>query len=84
MLILRPLATGPAIAWLVRNGLAPSGQSVELHQGIEIKRPSRLVVQASSELERIHDLLVGGRTILVAKGRLFLPAVTRYSQAPEP
>jgi trans-2,3-dihydro-3-hydroxyanthranilate isomerase len=77
-------AAGPCIAWLVRVRLAASALPIELHQGVEMHRPSRLVVQASSDLGRIHDVRVGGRTIPVAKGRLFLPVVTRYSQGVEP
>ena len=77
-------AAGPCIAWLVRSGLAAASAPVELFQGFEIDRPSRLVVQASSEAGRIHDVMVGGRTIPVAEGRFFLSADARYSQDVEP
>lgn len=67
-------AAGPCIAWLVRAGLAPSGQPVTLHQGVEMLRPSRLTVQAVSRGEIVTDVLVAGRTIPVAMGRFLLPA----------
>ena len=66
-------AAGPCIGWLVRQGLAPSGVPVTLRQGVEMRRPSRLTVQASRVGDRVTTTLVGGRTILVATGRFFLP-----------
>jgi trans-2,3-dihydro-3-hydroxyanthranilate isomerase len=66
-------AAGPCIAWLVREGLAPSGQPVVLEQGVDVGRPSRLVVEASRSPVGIASIWVGGRTIPVAEGRLFLP-----------
>ncbi len=66
-------AAGPCIAWLVRTGLAASGEPRPLHQGIEMQRPSRLVVRATRAGNRITTTLVGGRTIPVAAGRFFLP-----------
>ena len=67
-------AAGPCIAWLVRSGLAPSGEPVTIRQGVEILRPSRLTVQATGHGKRVTNTLVGGRTIPVALGRFFLPA----------
>lgn len=66
-------ASGCAIAYLVQHGLAPSGQPVVLEQGIEMLRPSRIHVQATSDNGKIVNVLVGGRTIPIATGRLFLP-----------
>ena len=40
-------ASGCAIAYLVRHGLAASGQPIVIEQGIEISRPSRIHVSAS-------------------------------------
>ena len=65
-------AAGPCIAWLVRNGLAAPAVPVTLRQGIEILRPSRLIVQASRVGERITDVFVAGRTIFVGEGRFRL------------
>ncbi len=66
-------AAGCVAAWLVAHALAPSGTEIELEQGIEMQRPSRLVLRATRSAGRITDVFVGGRTIAVASGRLFLP-----------
>jgi len=66
-------ASGCTIAYLVRHGLAASGQSIVIEQGIEILRPSRIHVSATIENNIITKVFVGGRTILVASGRFFLP-----------
>ena len=65
-------AAGPCIAWLVRVGLAPAGQSVALRQGVEMLRPSLLEVQAARVGGTIGEVHVGGRTVPVATGRFFL------------
>ncbi len=66
-------AAGPAIAYLVRHGLASSGEQVVIEQGIEIRRPSRLYVSAQLLDGKVSEVFVGGRTIPVATGRFFLP-----------
>jgi trans-2,3-dihydro-3-hydroxyanthranilate isomerase len=66
-------ASGCAIAYLVRHGLANSGQSIIIEQGIEISRPSRIHVSATIENSVVTKVFVGGRTIPVASGRFFLP-----------
>ncbi len=67
-------AAGPCVAWLVRSGLAVSGVSLTLLQGVEMQRPSRLTVQASLVGDRVTNTFVGGRTVPVASGRFFLGA----------
>jgi trans-2,3-dihydro-3-hydroxyanthranilate isomerase len=66
-------ASGCTIAYLVRHSLAASGQPIVLEQGVEMLRPSRIYVQASLQDDRVCDVRVGGRTIPIATGRLFLP-----------
>lgn len=66
-------AAGCAIAWLVQHGLTPSGEEVTLNQGLEIKRPSRLIVRAVRQEAGIGSITVSGRTIPVARGAFFLP-----------
>ncbi|HEX9201019.1 MAG TPA: PhzF family phenazine biosynthesis protein [Acidobacteriaceae bacterium] len=66
-------ASGCAIAYLVRHSLAASAQPIVLEQGIEMLRPSRIYVQATSTGDHISDVRVGGRTIPIACGRFFLP-----------
>lgn len=75
-------AAGCCIAWLVRHGLAPSGEPVIFEQGTEIQRPSRITAQAtlgSAEDSTgpavegtVGSVLVSGRTIPVASGTYFL------------
>jgi len=66
-------AAGCCIAWLVKVGLVGSEQEVVIEQGIEIRRPSRIRVQARLEEGGVTGVLVSGRTIPVAEGRVFLP-----------
>jgi trans-2,3-dihydro-3-hydroxyanthranilate isomerase len=66
-------ASGCTIAYLVQHALASSGQPIVLEQGVEMLRPSRIYVQATSDNGRVTDVRVGGRTIPIATGRLFLP-----------
>lgn len=66
-------AAGCAIAFLVARGLAPEGERVHLRQGIEIGRPSDLFLSARRGLSASTDIRVGGSTVLVAQGKLFLP-----------
>jgi trans-2,3-dihydro-3-hydroxyanthranilate isomerase len=66
-------AAGCAIAWLVRHGWVESGREVTLRQGLEIGRPSRLVVRAVRQEEGVSSITVSGSTIPVARGAFFLP-----------
>jgi trans-2,3-dihydro-3-hydroxyanthranilate isomerase len=66
-------AAGCCIAWLVKTGLVASGRPVVIEQGIEMRRPSRIGVEATMEGERVHSVRVSGCTICVAVGRFFLP-----------
>jgi trans-2,3-dihydro-3-hydroxyanthranilate isomerase len=66
-------ASGCTIAYLVRHGLARSGRTLVIEQGMEILRPSRIYVSATIENDIVTKVFVGGRTIHVASGRFFLP-----------
>jgi trans-2,3-dihydro-3-hydroxyanthranilate isomerase len=66
-------AAGCAIAYLVRRGIVPSEQRVHVTQGVEIGRPSDLFLAARAVGATVTDVRVGGSTIPVANGRLFLP-----------
>ena len=66
-------ASGCTAAYLVRHGLAASGQPIVIEQGIEMLRPSRIHVSAAIEDGVVTKVFVGGRTIPVACGRFFLP-----------
>ncbi len=66
-------AAGCAISYLVARERVPSDERISLRQGIEIGRPSDLFLSAKRDSARVTDVRVGGRTVLVAKGQLFLP-----------
>jgi trans-2,3-dihydro-3-hydroxyanthranilate isomerase len=65
-------AAGCAISYLVRHGIVAPKQRVHLRQGIEMHRPSDLYLSADSVDGKIEKVRVGGRTVPVAKGHLFL------------
>ena len=73
-------AAGCAIADLVDRGLVESGRKILIRQGIEIHRPSEIFASArrtdpkrESLDAKVVEIRVGGRTVPVANGRLFLP-----------
>jgi trans-2,3-dihydro-3-hydroxyanthranilate isomerase len=47
---------------------------------VEIGRPSDLFLSAQLQSAKVSDVRVGGSTVLVANGRLFLPRCTRFQQ----
>jgi trans-2,3-dihydro-3-hydroxyanthranilate isomerase len=72
-------AAGCAIAYLVLRGAVASGKRVHLRQGVEMGRASELYLSAQIESgpaqppsARVSEVRVGGSTVLVANGRLFL------------
>jgi trans-2,3-dihydro-3-hydroxyanthranilate isomerase len=73
-------AAGCAISYLVAGGAVASGERIHLRQGVEIGRPSNIYLSAriqpglaESGWPKVVDVRVAGSTVLVAKGRLFLP-----------
>jgi trans-2,3-dihydro-3-hydroxyanthranilate isomerase len=66
-------AAGCAISYLVRHGLVPAGKRIHVQQGVEIGRTSDLFLAANRESSKVSNVRVGGSTVLVATGRLFLP-----------
>jgi trans-2,3-dihydro-3-hydroxyanthranilate isomerase len=66
-------AAGCAISYLVRYGLAAPGRRIHVQQGVEIGRTSDLFLSANLDSSKVRDVRVGGSTVLVATGRLFLP-----------
>lgn len=65
-------AAGCAISYLVRHGLCVPGERVHLRQGIEMGRPSDLYISANFDDGKVSEVRVGGSTVPVAKGQLFL------------
>ena len=66
-------AAGCAISYLVAREAVPSGVRIHVRQGVEIGRASDLFLSAKKDAARVTDVRVGGSTVLVAKGQLFLP-----------
>lgn len=65
-------AAGCTAAWMVRYGIAKSGETVHIRQGVEMKRPSQIFVRASRRDERIADVRVGGRAVEIMEGEFAL------------
>ena len=65
-------AAGPLAIHLARHGRIAFGEQIEISQGTELQRPSRLYAQADGEGDRIDRVLVGGAAVIVARGELSL------------
>lgn len=65
-------AAGPAAAWMVKHGVAQSGEQVMVEQGIEARRPSQIFVRASKTAAGIRDVRVGGYVVEVMRGEIVL------------
>jgi len=66
-------AAGCAISYLARHGAVESDQPVIVTQGVEIGRPSRIHLAAQRLDTLVTHVRVGGSTVPVANGQLFLP-----------
>lgn len=65
-------AAGCTAAWMVAHGMAESDERVLIEQGIEMRRPSRMIVRASRRDNRVVNVRVGGNAIEVMHGEVFL------------
>lgn len=66
-------AAGCAISYLVGHGIVPPQRQIHVQQGVEIGRTSDLFLAADLVSGTVRDVRVGGSTVPVAKGELFLP-----------
>jgi trans-2,3-dihydro-3-hydroxyanthranilate isomerase len=66
-------AAGCAISHLVGHKLVAPRQQIHVEQGVEIGRASDLFLSAELVSGEVSDVRVGGSTVRVAKGQLFLP-----------
>lgn len=62
-------AAGPLAVHLARHGEIAFGDQIEIHQGVEIGRPSVLYARASGDGDRIDAVEVGGAAVIVGEGR---------------
>ena len=67
------LAAGPLAVHLLRHGRIGSGDEIEIEQGAEIGRPSRLFARVDGTPEAIDRVEVGGSAVIVARGEFRLP-----------
>jgi trans-2,3-dihydro-3-hydroxyanthranilate isomerase len=65
-------AAGCTAAWMVAHGVAKPDERVLIEQGVEMKRPSRIFVRASSCDNRVVNVRVGGHSIEIMRGEVFL------------
>ena len=66
-------AAGPLALHVARHGLAPFGEEVEISQGAEIGRPSKLYARVEGSAENVERVEVGGSAVVVARGEFRLP-----------
>jgi trans-2,3-dihydro-3-hydroxyanthranilate isomerase len=65
-------AAGPLAIHLARHGRIGFGEEIEISQGAEIGRPSKLYARADGSVERIEGVEVGGSAVIVARGEFRL------------
>jgi trans-2,3-dihydro-3-hydroxyanthranilate isomerase len=65
-------AAGPLALHLARHGAVAFGEEIEIEQGAEIGRPSKLHARVDGSLERVERIEVGGAAVIVARGELSL------------
>ena len=66
-------AAGPLALHAARHGLAPFGEEIEISQGVEIGRPSKLYARVDGTAEKVERVEVGGSAVVVARGEFRLP-----------
>jgi trans-2,3-dihydro-3-hydroxyanthranilate isomerase len=65
-------AAGPLALHLARHGLSEFGKTIEIVQGVEINRPSRLTARVDGTAESPERIVVGGSAVRVAHGHFRL------------
>jgi len=65
-------AAGCTAAWMVAHGVAKPDERVLIEQGVEMKRPSRIFVRASLRDNRVVNVRVGGHSVEIMRGEVFL------------
>jgi trans-2,3-dihydro-3-hydroxyanthranilate isomerase len=61
-------AAGPLAYHLVRHGRLAHGAEIEIEQGVEIGRPSKLYARVEGEGDDVSRIEVGGQAVIVARG----------------
>ena len=66
-------AAGPLAVHLARHGRVAFGEEIEIVQGVEMGRPSKLHARVDGSPERIERVRVGGCAVTVARGEFRIP-----------
>jgi trans-2,3-dihydro-3-hydroxyanthranilate isomerase len=66
-------AAGPLALHLARHGRIAFGEQVEISQGAEIARPSKLYARVDGTADAVEAIEVGGSAVVVARGEFRLP-----------
>jgi trans-2,3-dihydro-3-hydroxyanthranilate isomerase len=66
-------AAGPLAIHLARHGRTSFGDEIEISQGVELGRPSKLYARVEGSPERVERVEVGGSAVIVARGEFRLP-----------
>jgi trans-2,3-dihydro-3-hydroxyanthranilate isomerase len=65
-------AAGPLALHLARHGLIGFGDEIEIEQGTELQRPSRLFARVDGSAAQLERVEVGGSAVVVARGEFRL------------
>jgi trans-2,3-dihydro-3-hydroxyanthranilate isomerase len=66
-------AAGPLAVHLARHGRIGFGEEIEILQGVELGRPSKLFAEVHGTAEEIERVRVGGSAVVVARGEFSIP-----------
>jgi trans-2,3-dihydro-3-hydroxyanthranilate isomerase len=63
-------AAGPLALHLARHGRIAFGEEIEISQGAEVGRPSKLYARVDGSADEVERVEVGGSAVTVARGEL--------------
>jgi trans-2,3-dihydro-3-hydroxyanthranilate isomerase len=63
-------AAGPLALHLARHGRIAFGEEIEISQGVEVGRPSKLYARVEGSADEVERVEVGGSAVTVARGEL--------------
>ena len=63
-------AAGPLALHLARHGRIAFGEEIEITQGVEVGRPSKLYARVDGSADEVERVEVGGAAVTVARGEL--------------
>ena len=66
-------AAGPFAAYLFRHEQISAGEEIEILQGVELGRPSKLYASVAEAGGEIASVRVGGAAVVVARGEFAIP-----------